>query len=277
MSPQTEERGSIKREQNMEHLLIYLVLIHDKLQDIRSNSWFSMLILIAWWEDIVVSVDLEDKVWWFWVILWCHGGYTSLKVSNRDCTCYHRSCMQNLKSQSCHIKYVVPYDNELRVHQNMWPSAIIETSHRSPAPGTCHYSGSPSLVYSTLLHLMTYPPYFRNTAHYRERQQKRRRRNITKCALSWERPPGRRSQKVERKLLVNSIHSEISLFHNSQFMISLAPFWVPIFVLTILSVEGSKTSDQVATAWYTGWHSTTGFPLSEGRGSKYTHLTYAFA
>ncbi|GLB34074.1 putative glycoside hydrolase family 18 protein [Lyophyllum shimeji] len=36
-------------------------------------------------------------------------------------------------------------------------------------------------------------------------------------------------------------------------------------------------STKVATAWYAGWHSTTGFPLSNITWSKYTHLTYAFA
>lgn len=36
-------------------------------------------------------------------------------------------------------------------------------------------------------------------------------------------------------------------------------------------------SSKVATAWYAGWHSTTGFALSNVTWSKYTHLTYAFA
>lgn len=77
MSPQTEERASIKKEQNIQPAF-YLVLIHDKLQDIRRNSCFSMPLLIAWWEDVVVSVDLEDKR--FWVILRCHGSsFKSLK------------------------------------------------------------------------------------------------------------------------------------------------------------------------------------------------------
>ena len=50
---------------------------------------------------------------------------------------------------------------------------------------------------------------------------------------------------------------------------------VPILVLAILSIE--ITASKVASAWYAGWHSTTGFPLSKVSWSKYTHLTYAFA
>ena len=65
-------------------------------------------------------------------------------------------------------------------------------------------------------------------------------------------------------------------FHNSQFM-QLILFCLPIFFLTILGVGGSETFDQVAAGWYTGWQSTTGFPLSNVSWSKYTHLTYAFA
>ena len=61
-----------------------------------------------------------------------------------------------------------------------------------------------------------------------------------------------------------------------QIMILLVLSWLPIFVFTTLSVEG-KTSNSVASAWYAGWHSTAGFPLSKVSWSKYTHLTYAFA
>lgn len=43
-------------------LYAYLVLVLDKLQDIRSKSHFSMLFFIAGWEDIVYGVDLEDEL-----------------------------------------------------------------------------------------------------------------------------------------------------------------------------------------------------------------------
>jgi len=59
-------------------------------------------------------------------------------------------------------------------------------------------------------------------------------------------------------------------------MILLLLSWLPIIVFTPLSVEG-KTYASVASAWYAGWHSTEGFPLSKVSWSKYTHLTYAFA
>ncbi|EKM79886.1 hypothetical protein AGABI1DRAFT_72570 [Agaricus bisporus var. burnettii JB137-S8] len=38
-----------------------------------------------------------------------------------------------------------------------------------------------------------------------------------------------------------------------------------------------RSNSAVATSWYAGWHSTTGFPLSKVSWDKYTHLTYAFA
>ncbi|KAF8165592.1 endochitinase [Crassisporium funariophilum] len=41
--------------------------------------------------------------------------------------------------------------------------------------------------------------------------------------------------------------------------------------------ENSYGSSKVASAWYAGWHATTGFPLSKVAWSKYTHMTYAFA
>ncbi|KAF8076677.1 endochitinase [Lyophyllum atratum] len=47
------------------------------------------------------------------------------------------------------------------------------------------------------------------------------------------------------------------------------------FALPALCSPAATT--KVATAWYAGWHSTTGFPLSNITWSKYTHLTYAFA
>ncbi|KAH0587892.1 Chitinase A1 [Termitomyces sp. J132] len=48
-----------------------------------------------------------------------------------------------------------------------------------------------------------------------------------------------------------------------------------VFVLPALC--SPATPNKVATAWYAGWHSTTGFALSNVTWSKYTHLTYAFA
>ncbi|KAG6910992.1 hypothetical protein DXG01_006046 [Tephrocybe rancida] len=51
-----------------------------------------------------------------------------------------------------------------------------------------------------------------------------------------------------------------------------------VFALpAICSPACRATSNKVATAWFAGWHSTTGFALSNVTWSKYTHLTYAFA
>ena len=97
-------------------------------------------------------------------------------------------------------------------------------------------------------------------AHYRERGS-----------------PGYRSQKAEVRIAgLQNIFTPPPSFHNSQFM-QLILFCLPIFFFTILGVGGSETFDQVAAGWYTGWQSTTGFPLSNVSWSKYTHLTYAFA
>lgn len=53
-----------------------------------------------------------------------------------------------------------------------------------------------------------------------------------------------------------------------------------IFASAAFCVPEENTNialNSVATAWYAGWHSTAGFPLSKVSWSKYTHLTYAFA
>ncbi|KAH6915081.1 endochitinase [Coprinopsis sp. MPI-PUGE-AT-0042] len=42
-------------------------------------------------------------------------------------------------------------------------------------------------------------------------------------------------------------------------------------------VAPNNRSDKVAAAWYAGWHTTAGYPLSSVPWSRYTHLTYAFA
>ncbi|RDB21041.1 Chitinase A1 [Hypsizygus marmoreus] len=58
----------------------------------------------------------------------------------------------------------------------------------------------------------------------------------------------------------------------SSFVTSLGLCALPIFC-----ASQATTPAKVATAWYAGWHSTTGFPLSKVSWSKYTHLTYSFA
>ncbi|RDB20192.1 Chitinase A1 [Hypsizygus marmoreus] len=56
-------------------------------------------------------------------------------------------------------------------------------------------------------------------------------------------------------------------------LVSLSLFALP----ALCAPQTFSTSNKVATAWYAGWHSTNGFPLSKVSWSKYTHLTYAFA
>lgn len=59
-------------------------------------------------------------------------------------------------------------------------------------------------------------------------------------------------------------------------MISLAS-WATLVACVLPTLGSVATTAKVATAWYAGWHSTTGFPLASVPWTKYTHLTYAFA
>ena len=61
-----------------------------------------------------------------------------------------------------------------------------------------------------------------------------------------------------------------------------------VFCLTALSVlqganslalpsRADNSPGSVVAGWYTGWHATTGFPLSDVSWDKYNTLIYAFA
>ena len=58
-----------------------------------------------------------------------------------------------------------------------------------------------------------------------------------------------------------------------------------LFSLAVLSIlrrvmsfaPTSGTDELVAAAWYTGWHATAGFPLSDVSWGKYNTMIYSFA
>ena len=56
-----------------------------------------------------------------------------------------------------------------------------------------------------------------------------------------------------------------------------------VLSLTVLSILqrvvslASTSGEPVAAAWYTGWHATEGFPLSDVSWDKYNTLYYSFA
>ncbi|KAF5388342.1 hypothetical protein D9615_000636 [Tricholomella constricta] len=68
------------------------------------------------------------------------------------------------------------------------------------------------------------------------------------------------------------LHPRIS----TPIMRSLAS-WTILATCVLPALCSPAASTKVATAWYAGWHSTTGFPLANVTWAKYTHLTYAFA
>ncbi|KAG6817892.1 hypothetical protein H0H87_001724 [Tephrocybe sp. NHM501043] len=52
---------------------------------------------------------------------------------------------------------------------------------------------------------------------------------------------------------------------------------VALSIFALPALCSPAASNKVATTWFAGWHSTTGFALSNVTWAKYTHLTYAFA
>ncbi|KAH7902935.1 hypothetical protein BJ138DRAFT_1131554 [Hygrophoropsis aurantiaca] len=63
-------------------------------------------------------------------------------------------------------------------------------------------------------------------------------------------------------------------------MLGLLLSSVPLFAFSVTVTAGSSLRADhslVAGAWYTGWHATEGFPLSEVSWDKYNTLYYSFA